>query len=361
MPSITDRGPCGQDRPVDGEVVLGVDTHADTHTAAILDHRGALLGVRTFPATSSGYTGLHAWAAGHGRIWRAGVEGSHSYGLALTRYLKQTGTLVIEVNEPDRHHRRRHGKTDTIDAEQAAQAVLSGRCTALAKTADGPVERIRLFQLARASAVKARTQAINQLKAILVGADPALRETLSGHGVTRLVRACADLACDTTDDTLFATCYTMRLLARRILELTTEADELTQHITRAVTAADPALLTEHGVGPDTAATLLTTAGDNHDRLHSEAAFAALCGTNPIEASSGKTTRHRLNRGGDRQANKALYRVVLCRLRWDPDTRAYAERRRAQGLSNREIIRCLKRYVARELYQLITAGDLELAA
>lgn len=353
MPSITDRGPSGQDRPVDGEVVLGVDTHADTHTAAILDHRGALLGVRTFPATSSGYTGLHAWAAGHGRIWRAGVEGSHSYGLALTRYLKQTGTLVIEVNEPDRHHRRRHGKTDTIDAEQAAQAVLSGRCTALAKTADGPVERIRLFQLARASAVKARTQAINQLKAILVGADPALRETLSGHGVTRLVRACADLACDTTDDTLFATCYTMRLLARRILELTTEADELTQHITRAVTAAAPALLDQHGVGPHTAAALLQAAGDNPHRISTEARFAALCGTNPIEASSGKTHRRRLNRGGDRQANRALYTIALTRLSNHQPTRDYMTRRISEGKTKREIIRCLKRAIGRQLYPLIT--------
>jgi transposase len=353
MSSITDPAPTGQHHPSDGEVILGVDTHKDTHTAAVLDHRGALLGTRTFATTRRGYADLLDWATGHGRIWRAAVEGSHSYGAALTRHLHTTGTTVIEVNQPDRHHRRRRGKTDTLDAESAARAVLSGRCTALAKTGTGPVERIRLFHLARTSAVKARTQAINQLKAILVGADPALRETLTGLGTTRLVRACAELTCDTLQDTLFATCYTLRLLARRIIALTDQADELTQHITRAVTAHHPALLQQHGVGPDTAAALLLAAGDNPHRITTEARFAALCGTNPIPASSGNTHRHRLNRGGDRQANRALYTIALCRLSNHQPTRDYMTRRTSEGKTRRETIRCLKRAIARQLYPLIT--------
>ncbi|WP_433305517.1 transposase [Actinoplanes sp. CA-030573] len=217
-----------------------------------------------------------------------------------------------------------------------------------------PIGAADPFQLAKTSAVKARTQAINQLKAILVGADPALRETLSGLGTTRLIRACAELTCDTLDETLFATHYTLRLLARRIQDLTNQSDELTQHITRAITASRPALLHQHGVGPDTAATLLITIGDNPHRIHNQAAFAALCGSNPINASSGKTNRHRLNRGGDRQANRALYTIALTRLATHQPTRDYMTRRTTEGKTKREIIRCLKRYIARQLYPLLTS-------
>lgn len=259
---------------------------------------------------------------------------------------------MIEVNQPDKAHRRRRGKTDTIDAEAAAQAVLSGRATAIAKTSDGHVERIRLFKMAKASAIKARTQAINQLKAVLVGADPALRDSMTGLSNPKLIRRCAGLGPDQPDTPAAAAAYTLRLLAQRVIALTIEADDLNQRITDAVDAYTPELLQRHGVGPDTAAALLLAAGDNPQRLASEASFAALCGASPIEMSPGKTQRHRLNRGGDRQVNSTLYMIVIARLRWDRRTRAYLDRRVSEGKTKREAIRCLKRYVARELYELI---------
>jgi len=336
----------------DAEVILGVDTHKDIHVAAAISVHGALLGSRDFPTTADGYCGLLDWAAALGQVRKAGVEGTHSYGAALTRHLLSAGIGVIEVNQPDKAHRRRRGKTDAIDAEAAARAVLSGRATALAKAGDGHVERIRLFKLAKGSAIKSRAQAINQLKAILIGADPALRDSMTGLSNPKLVRRCADLDPGRPDTPRAAAEYTLRLLARRIIELTREADDLNQRITDAINVHTPELLQRYGVGPDTAAALLLAAGDNPHRLTSEASFAALCGASPIEMSSGKTQRRRLNRGGDRQANSALYMIVIARLRWDPRTRAYIDRRVHEGKTRREAIRCLKRYVARELYELI---------
>jgi transposase len=211
-----------------------------------------------------------------------------------------------------------------------------------------------VLKLAKDSAVKARTQTINQLKAVLVAADPALREALSGLTNTMLIRRCAQLAATTPADVTSAAVYTLRLLARRILELTAEIHDLIHHITATITRHCPRLLTRRGVGPDNAAALLITAGDNPHRLHSEASFAARCGVNPRQASSGKTSRRRLNRGGDRQANCALYRIALCRLRGDARTRDYLARRITEGKTRREAIRCLKRYIAREIYQIITS-------
>lgn len=351
MPSMSHRPTTGQD-DISREVILGVDTHKDIHVAAVISIHGALLGSRSFPTTAEGYRELLDWATALGRVRQAGVEGTHSYGAALTRHLLSTGIGVIEVNQPDKAHRRRRGKTDAIDAEAAARAVLSGRATALAKAGDGHVERIRLFKLAKASATKSRTQTINQLKAILVGADPALRDSMTGLSNPKLVRRCADLDSGQPDTLVAAATYILRLLARRIIELTREVDDLNQRITDAVNAHTPKLLQRYGVGPDTAAALLLAAGDNPHRLTSEASFAALCGASPIEMSSGKTQRRRLNRGGDRQANSALYMIVIARLRWDLRTRAYIDRRIGEGKTKREAIRCLKRYVARELYELI---------
>jgi transposase len=211
-----------------------------------------------------------------------------------------------------------------------------------------------VLKLAKDSAVKARTQTINQLKAVLVAADPALREALSGLTNTMLIRRCAQLEATTPADVTSAAVYTLRLLARRILELTAEIHDLVHHISDTITRHCPRLLTRRGVGPDNAAALLITAGDNPHRLHSEASFAALCGVNPLEASSGKTSRRRLNRGGDRQANCALYRIAICRLRGDARTRDYLTRRITEGKTRREAIRCLKRYIAREIYQIITS-------
>jgi transposase len=309
-----------------------------------------------FPASGAGYRALLAWACGHGPVGRAGVEGTGSYGAALARQLRRAGVQVIEVNRPDRAARRRRGKTDAVDAEAAARAVLDGRATVTPKNADGPVETLRLFKVAKDSAVKARTQAINQLKAVLVGANPELRESLAGLGRATLIRRCAQLPdSDPTTgggDVAATIAYTLRLLARRIQHLTAEINDLTGRITDAVECRAPQLLQRRGVGPDSAAALLITAGDNPQRLDHDAAFAALCGASPIQASSGKTRRHRLNRGGDRQANAALYRIALTRLRCDPRTRNYLDRRTTEGKTRREAIRCIKRYIAREIYSLI---------
>jgi transposase len=241
-----------------------------------------------------------------------------------------------------------------VDAEAAARAVLSGRATATAKAADGPVEALRVLKMMRDSAVHARTKAINQLKAILVTATPALRETLSGLGTKTLVRRCTTLPESAGPAAAqLATVYALRGLGRRILALTAEADETERHMKALLTQHAPNLIARTGIGPDSAAALLIVAGDNHDRIATEASFAALCGVSPVEASSGNTQRRRLNRGGDRRANAALYRIVLSRLRWDPRTQAYMTRRLSEGKTRREAVRCLKRYIAREVFALIT--------
>lgn len=353
MPHIAHTAAQHQDDDIADEVVLGVDTHKDLHVAAVVTSLGALVDTHCFPTTAAGYRQLLGWARTLGTVRQAGVECTGSYGAALARHLRSEGVEVIEVNQPDKATRRRRGKTDAIDAEAAAHAVLAGRATASAKAGDGPVEMIRMFKLAKTSATKGRTQAINQLKAVLVAADTDLRESLSGLSNTLLFRRCAELDAGTSHDVTTAAIYTLRLLARRILELGTEIRDLERRITDVIAGHAPKLLERRGIGPDSAAALLITAGDNPDRLHSEASFAALCGVNPVDASSGKTTRRRLNRGGDRQANAALYRITLSRLRWDARTGDYLARRIAEGKSRREVIRCLKRYIAREIYQIIS--------
>ncbi|PBC70324.1 transposase [Streptomyces sp. TLI_235] len=331
------------------EVVLGVDTHKDVHVAAVITSLGASLAHQEFPTTALGYRQLVIWARSFGTLRRAGVECTGSYGAALARVLRREGIDVVEVNQPDRATRRKRGKTDAIDADAAARAVLSGRATTTPKTADGPAADMRVLRLAKESAVKARTQAMNQLKAVLLAVDPDLRESLAGLTNRALIATCAELAGD-----LGEAVFTLRLLACRVQNLSEEVKELTRRTTKAVRACRPQLLELVGVGPDSAAVLLIAAGDNPERLTDEASFAALCGVSPVEQSSGKTQRRRLNRGGNRQANAALYRIVMTRIRWDERTQAYLHRRTAQGLSKREIIRCLKRYVARELYRHIQA-------
>ncbi|WP_131739178.1 IS110 family transposase [Actinomadura roseirufa] len=331
--------------PAEEQVVLGVDTHEEVHVAAIVTVLGAALGHREFPATAAGYQQLPGWACSFGVVRRAGVEGTGSYGAALTRFLRRNNIQVTEVDQPDRATRRKRGKTDAVDADSAARAVLSGRAAATPKTGEGPAADMRILRLAKESAVKARTQAMNQLKAVLVGIDPVLRESLSPLSNTSLVARCAALP-----GTADAAAFTLGLLARRIQQLTTEIKELTRRVNRTIQARHPELLEIVGVGPDSAAALLIAAGDNPDRLASEASFAALCGVSPVEHSSGKSQHRRLNRGGNRQANAALYRIVIPRIRRDQRTRTYLERRTKQGKSRREIIRCLKRYVARELYR-----------
>jgi transposase len=357
MPSITP-----QDTAI-LEVTGGVDTHLDTHTAAVIDPIGRVLGTHQFPATASGYSTLLAWMRDFGRLRRIGVEGTGAYGAGLARRLRDENLEVIEVDRPDRKTRRFQGKSDPIDAIQAAKAALAGERTGTPKQRDGRVEALRNLRVARRSAVDQRADAQRQIKTLIVTAPDDLRTQLRGLAVKPLISTCANLRPDHTDAASPATAakIALRSLAHRHQQLTTEITDLDELIEPLVAAINPALVAVNGVGADTAGQLLITAGENHDRLTSEAAFAMLCGVAPIPASSGKTNRHRLNRSGDRQANKALYRVVLCRLRWDPRTRAYMERRTKDGLSKKEIIRCLKRYVARELYQIITSKDLELAA
>ena len=269
-------------------VILGIDTHKDFHVAFVISAQGKSLGHNIFTTTEIGYQQLLNWASSFGKLKRAGVEGTSSYGVAVTRVLRAAGVVVLEVNRPDKANRRRRGKTDVIDAETAARAVLSGRSSAVAKTGDGTAEVLRMLKMAKDSAIKSRSQAINQLKAVIVRADPALRESLTGLSNTRLVRRCAELDCNAPTTSVGAATYTLRSLARRILALTGEIEDLNTHITAAIATSHPALLDCYGVGPDTAATLLITAGDNPDRLRSEGSFAALCGVSPIEASSGKT-------------------------------------------------------------------------
>jgi len=309
----------------------------------------------SFSTTSAGYVQLLSWAKGFGAVQRAGVEGTGSYGASLTRYLSAQGVVVTEVNRPDRATRRRRGKSDPVDAEAAAHAVISGRAGAKPKSGDGPVEQIRVFKIAKDSAVKAKRQAINQLHALVVNAEPALRERVGQLGRKALVTRCA--AFDPLDDgsVIAAVQHAMRSLARRVQALDAEIADLTGRLEALVLDTAPRLLLEHGVGVDSAATLLRTVGDNPQRLHSEAGFAALCGVSPVDMSSGRTRRHRLNRGGDRQANAALFRILMTRLRDHHPTRDYVARRTAQGMSKRRILRCLKRYLARHLFSIIQAA------
>lgn len=335
------------------QITGGVDTHRDTHTVAALDQLGRLLGHTTFVATAAGYEQLLDWLAGYGTVLLVGVEGTGSYGAGLTRHLTGHGVRVVEVDRPDRRARRRHGKSDPIDAIAAAHAAQAGTATGTPKTRDGAVESIRSLRVARAGAVKARTAAVNALHGMLITAPDQLREQFAALTTPRLVTACARLrpGPDLTDPDQ-AIKRSLRRLARRYQQLTEEILEADTDLDTLIRATAPALLDRFGVGTEVAGQLLVTAGDNPHRLRSEASFAALCGANPLPASSGRTDRHRLNRGGDRAANSALYTVVIVRMRYHQPTRDYVTRRRSQGLSNREISRCLKRYVARELLPVI---------
>ncbi len=336
------------------DVVVGVDTHKDEHMAVALDGIGGQLGAHAFPATRDGYTDLLAWAREQGQIVAFGVEGTGSYGSGLARYLRRRGVRVYEVSRPPRRgERRAAGKSDLVDAEHAAREVLSGAATAVPKAADGSVEVLRLIKVVRDTAVKSRTQAIITLKSVLVTASDELRANLEGLSDFRLITACAELPGGPPSAPESAAHYVLRSLALRWLALHEEIKVHTRHLKRITEETAPQLTACFGIGFDCAAEMLTAAGDNGERIRSEAAFAKLCGVCPIPASSGRTTgRHRLNRGGNRQANAALYRIVVVRLRWHQPTIDYAVRRTSEGRTKKEIIRCLKRYVAREVFHLL---------
>lgn len=335
-------------------VTAGVDTHGHTHHAAVIDGLGRHLADAEFPATGKGYRQLLAWLVPFGTISAVGVEGTGAYGAELARYLAREGLRVVEVDRPDRKTRRMKGKSDPIDAYAAATAVASNRATGTPKTRDGIVEAVRSLRVVRRSAVKSRTQAINQARQLVVTAPEQVRAGLRGLPVKELATRCARLrpAGDLADP-VQAVKSALRRLGRRVLALDEELQELDAELKSLTGRAAPELLELKGVGPDVAGQLLATCGDNPDRLGSEAAFAHLCGVAPLPASSGRRDRHRLNRGGDRAANHALHTVVLCRMRHDERTRAYVERRTTDGLAKKDIMRCLKRYVAREVYRVLT--------
>lgn len=355
------------------EVTLGVDTHADVHVAAVIDPLGRHLGQASFDTTVAGFKALLAWAAGFGTITLAGVEGTGAYGAGLARFLTAEGVELVEVDRSDRKTRRDQGKSDPIDAYAAARAAASGRATGTPKSRTGDVESVRVLRVARTGAVRARAKGLTQLKALIVTAPDALRAQLAGLDSARLVTTCARLRPARNDapdpspfakraprpgqlvDPAAATKRSLASIAGRVQLLNAEIAGLDDDLHVLISPLAPTLLAINGVGLDGAGQLLVTAGDNPQRIPSEAAFAHLVGVAPIPASSGKTAgKHRLNRGGDRAANAAIYRIVLCRLRHDPATRAYVERRTSEGKSKKDIIRCLKRYLAREVFNAIQA-------
>lgn len=337
-------------------VVAGVDTHKDTHHAAVLDLAGRAWGSREFPTTPTGYRELLTWVASFGVIDKIGIELTGSYGAALTRYLVTAGVEVVEVNTTDKATRARRGKDDAIDAHAAAQKVLSGMAEATPKDTTGASEAIRQLTAARDLAIKQRTQTMNQLRALIVTADQDLRENLRNLTRARLLNTLRSLRPNHTRlaDPLQATKVTLRRLAWRVHYLDAEINDADTELETLVAATAPTLLARPGIGTHSAARFIITAADNAGRIHSSAAFARLCGTAPIPVSSGKTHRMRLHRGGDRRANSALHLTVIRRIRTDPATRAYITKKNAHNRSKKDAIRCLKRYLAREVFNALKA-------
>jgi transposase len=331
-------------------VTGGVDTHADAHVAAALDRVGGLLGTESFATTPDGYARLLSWLRSFGPVGLVGVEGTGSYGAGLTRYLVAAGVKVVEVDRSDRQARYRSGKSDPLDAESAARAALSGKAKGAPRGRDGTVEAIRVLMVAKRSARGERTRSINQARALVVTGPDDIRVRFEHHRTADLVVELAALRPRPGHQVGYATRVALRELARRAEFLAGQIDHLNQQLLPLIEEQAPSLLEMYGAGPTVAALLIIAAGDHPDRLRSEAAWAHLCGAAPIPANSGKTNgRYRLNPGGDRQANHALWRIVFTRLGSHPPTRLYVERRLKEGKSKQEIIRCLKRYVAREVY------------
>jgi transposase len=334
----------------------GVDTHRDVHVAAALDPLGGLLGSESFPTDSAGYKALLSWLESFGDVTKIGVEGTGSYGSGLSRYLRRVGVTVIEVDRPNREERRRSGKSDPLDAVEAARAALSGRASGHPKSRDGAVEAIRVLVVAKRSARQARVKALTQMRHLGYSAPEQLRCRLKGLSVPALVAEGKGLRPTRSPDPVTAaTKASLSSLAHRISSLDEELAELDSKIEALLVATVPDLLDLFGVGPDTAAALVMAAGDNPERLHSEAAWAHLCGVSPIPTGSGKSGKVRAHEGGDRQANSALWRIVMVRIAHDQRTQVYFERRVKEGRTTHEVIRILKRYVAREVYRYLPRG------
>jgi transposase len=315
----------------------GVDTHLDVHVAAALDERGALLGVESFATTEHGYKKLLGWLSDFGPVELVGVEGTGSYGAGLTRHLQDERVHVVEVDRPNRQRRRRKGKSDPEDAISAARAALSGDACGEAKTRDGNVESMRVLRVARTSARKGRTQALNQMRSLISTAPEPIRDELRSLNVFHLLERASSYRPGAKRDIISLTKLSLRMLARRAITLEKEITELDAILKPLVKETAPQLVATLGIGTDAASALLVAAGDNPERLRNEAAFAHLCGASPIEASSGKQHRHRLNRSGDRQANSALWHIVITRMVYDPRTTEYIDRRTKEGLSKKEAV------------------------
>lgn len=354
-----------------GSTAVGIDTHADLNVAAVIDQVGRELGHASFATTRRGYRQLERWARSFGPVEIVGIEGTGVYGAGICAHLTASGLHVVEVDRPDRRSRRFEGKSDPIDAYAAARAALSGRATTTPKTRDGNVEMIRVLRVARTSAIKARAVALTQLKAVITTAPEPLRTQLRDLDGAALLARCRNLRPNRgpaptpsphtkrpprpgrLPDTAAATKATLVRLAGRIAELDEELHGIDDDLEGLTAETAPTLVGLFGVGTDVAGQLLVTVGDNPDRISTSAAFAMLCGVAPIPASSGKTVdRHRLNRGGDRAANAALYRIAMSRLRYDAATQTYRDQIRRRGKTNKDAMRIIKRAIARDVYQAI---------
>ena len=338
-------------------VIGGVDTHADAHVAAAVNHVGGVLGVEAFATTRIGYRQLVSWLRSHGELNLVGVEGTGSYGVGLSRYLGRAGIDVVEVDRPNRQTRHRKGKSDPVDAVAAARAALSGTATGLPKSRDSNVEAIRVLMIVRRSAVDTRIETLNQLRHVVFCATPEIRAKFGGLTAISLANKASTLRPRPGNDQVrYTTLITIKTLGQRVHYLREETRRLNRLLRPLIRQTAPGLLEVYGVGFDTAAKLLVAAGDNPERIRTEAAWAHLCGAAPIPASSGKTTRHRLNQGGNRQANSALYHIVLTRMRHHQATRDYVARRLGEGKTMGEIARILKRYAAREVFKHLPRPD-----
>ena len=330
------------------QIIGGVDTHQDLHTAAVVSHDGTVLGTASFSTTRAGYRAMLRWFRSHGELLRVGVESTGTYGAGITRHLALSGIPVLEVTGPDPASRRAKGKDDALDAISAAEAARTRRRVQVAKDRSGTVEALRVLRTTRKTAIKCRRAALQQLHNTIVAAPEEVRDQVRNLTRMQRLRTCAAWRPDTVGyrDPVVATKLSLKSLARRILDINDEIAELDRFIVPLVEELAPSLLELEGVGTENAGAVMVAVGDNPDRLRSEASFAMMCGVCPIPASSGKTQRHRLNRGGNRQANSALHMVVVCRMRTDERTRAYVAHRTLEGLSKREIMRCLKRWSRR---------------
>lgn len=329
----------------------GVDTHKDVHVAAVVDERGKILDTASFEVNAKGYADLEHWLEGFGTLARVGVEGTGSYGAGLARYLQGNGVEVVEVNRPNRQLRRQRGKSDPVDAESAARSALNGEATVVPKDHDDIVESIRVLRVAFCSARDTRTRLALQIRDLIVTAPAALRESMPAKTADRVTQ-CAKFRPGNVRSPHEATRLALKTLSRRYQDLSEEMADLTKLLDELTKEANPALRAAKGVGVDVASILLVAAGSNCQRLRNESAFAAMCGVSPIQASSGQTNRHRLNRSGNRQANNALWRIATVRMNTDEETRTYLARRTAQGKTKRDVTRCLKRHLAREVFWLL---------